>query len=442
MARLGSDKRPLILRVQTQGRAQEVLAVCQDHGWKAIVGIEPGKSENISDLERLLDPLPPARAEAKIGNNDPCTCGSGKKYKRCCMNNKSGEAGKEMNSSKGYLRKDKPPISRLALSRFCEELKEHPALLKKTKKKLAAKLPEVNFDDFPSGRWDSRKLREMSTEDIIAKLRSFDVMFDEDVFKKRARQYISAIRLADDHYYPRDDTDLGRDEDFIWLAVVELWKRIIPDRINVEMLDDAMQEGYSLLHKKDYPGGMREWQTAWEMIKTLIPAHIKSVDGADEFLPEPLTQSIHGWCGDFAMELYNARMYEQRIALCHEFCLRFSDSEAEIQVMLRAEAESYAELGNYDTAEKIFKALTDRFPHVIWGYVGWGDIYWLSRHSKRTSPDYDKAKSIYGMGLERCTEEADIIHERIDNLMRESGERKAFQGVRNFIRKILCKNYE
>ncbi|RJQ54880.1 MAG: hypothetical protein C4530_16565 [Desulfobacteraceae bacterium] len=23
---------------------------------------------------------------AKIGRNDPCPCGSGKKYKRCCLN--------------------------------------------------------------------------------------------------------------------------------------------------------------------------------------------------------------------------------------------------------------------------------------------------------------------------------------------------------------------
>ena len=27
----------------------------------------------------------PARGAHKIGNNDPCPCGSGKKYKNCCM---------------------------------------------------------------------------------------------------------------------------------------------------------------------------------------------------------------------------------------------------------------------------------------------------------------------------------------------------------------------
>lgn len=29
----------------------------------------------------------PYRAEHKIGRNDPCPCGSGKKYKKCCGKN-------------------------------------------------------------------------------------------------------------------------------------------------------------------------------------------------------------------------------------------------------------------------------------------------------------------------------------------------------------------
>ena len=28
------------------------------------------------------------RTEKKVGRNDPCPCGSGKKYKHCCMNQK------------------------------------------------------------------------------------------------------------------------------------------------------------------------------------------------------------------------------------------------------------------------------------------------------------------------------------------------------------------
>ncbi|MCF8237763.1 MAG: SEC-C domain-containing protein [Saprospiraceae bacterium] len=28
----------------------------------------------------------PIKAEPKIGRNEPCPCGSGKKYKKCCLN--------------------------------------------------------------------------------------------------------------------------------------------------------------------------------------------------------------------------------------------------------------------------------------------------------------------------------------------------------------------
>ncbi|RYZ84342.1 MAG: DUF1186 domain-containing protein, partial [Proteobacteria bacterium] len=28
----------------------------------------------------------PIRNPVKIGRNDPCPCGSGKKYKKCCLN--------------------------------------------------------------------------------------------------------------------------------------------------------------------------------------------------------------------------------------------------------------------------------------------------------------------------------------------------------------------
>jgi uncharacterized protein YecA (UPF0149 family) len=28
--------------------------------------------------------LKPIKAELKVGRNDPCPCGSGKKYKKCC----------------------------------------------------------------------------------------------------------------------------------------------------------------------------------------------------------------------------------------------------------------------------------------------------------------------------------------------------------------------
>jgi len=81
MGNLGSEKRPAVARVKSQKRAEEILSICSKHGWKVIVGVEPNKPEDISDVERLLNPPEAAKAQVKTGRNDPCPCGSGKKYK-------------------------------------------------------------------------------------------------------------------------------------------------------------------------------------------------------------------------------------------------------------------------------------------------------------------------------------------------------------------------
>jgi hypothetical protein len=54
MAKLGTKQRPAIVRVRTEARAKEVASVFNEHGWQFILGIEPDKPENISDLKRLL----------------------------------------------------------------------------------------------------------------------------------------------------------------------------------------------------------------------------------------------------------------------------------------------------------------------------------------------------------------------------------------------------
>jgi hypothetical protein len=51
MAKLGSHKKPAVARVGTEARAQEILRICNENGWQVIVGIEPDKPENISDVK-------------------------------------------------------------------------------------------------------------------------------------------------------------------------------------------------------------------------------------------------------------------------------------------------------------------------------------------------------------------------------------------------------
>jgi SWIM/SEC-C metal-binding protein len=82
--KLGTERKPAAVRVQTEERLKEVAAIFEEHGWEYTIELEPDEPEDIVDLERLLNPPQPKTADKKVGRNDPCPCGSGKKYKKCC----------------------------------------------------------------------------------------------------------------------------------------------------------------------------------------------------------------------------------------------------------------------------------------------------------------------------------------------------------------------
>ena len=84
IAKLGSKKNPAAVNVQTEERVKELKSVFEKNGWKYTIGLEPDKPEDINDLEILLNPLETKIAEKKVGRNEACPCGSGKKYKKCC----------------------------------------------------------------------------------------------------------------------------------------------------------------------------------------------------------------------------------------------------------------------------------------------------------------------------------------------------------------------
>jgi uncharacterized protein YchJ len=293
----------------------------------------------------------------KIGRNDPCPCGSGKKYKHCCLGSKVNTINRATSKS------EVPAMSPLAIMRFQQKLQDNPKQLELIGKEIEKKYSgdkDINFKDFILRGWNPDKVRKMSTSEIIQKLESMNVDFETERFKKQAQNYISAIELAEDHYYTQNFNAQGQDEDFIWLAIIELWNRIIPEKYNVEMIDDSIQDGYEDIEDRNYRDGIEKWEKAWNMIISIVPPHIKSVEDVDKFIPV-LTQNIFNWCQDFEVELGNAgteddSFYLKRIKYCQDFCRIFPNSnESIIKNMRRAEAESYTELKDRETANKLFK---------------------------------------------------------------------------------------
>jgi SWIM/SEC-C metal-binding protein len=92
MAKLGSKKRPITVRVQSEEKAMYIAEKCTENGWTFLIGLEEDETEDITDFERMVNPsasIPPRQINqpiqsTKIERNTPCPCGSGKKYKKCC----------------------------------------------------------------------------------------------------------------------------------------------------------------------------------------------------------------------------------------------------------------------------------------------------------------------------------------------------------------------
>jgi SWIM/SEC-C metal-binding protein len=74
------------VRVESEDRAHEIIAICRAHDWELIVGVEPDEPEDITDVLKLLHPERfTVRVEPTAGRNEQCPCGSGRKYKKCCL---------------------------------------------------------------------------------------------------------------------------------------------------------------------------------------------------------------------------------------------------------------------------------------------------------------------------------------------------------------------
>jgi hypothetical protein len=311
----------------------------------------------------------------KIGRNAACPCGSGKKYKKCCMDNK--DAG--LPQPKGIRRH----------------------------------------------HWSLEEIDSFSTVEIVSKLRAFGVSFETTQFLEGVKKFYSGEELAAHWWKEHPVTATGFDEDFLWLAAIILWNRLAPEVPSSERLNDMMQQGYKLLEK----GGTRKnvieacniWLEVWELLKPRFKADMKSVEVAERIFNG--LQSLHNWSQDFEIELHNAGLedpsfFEKRIQYCREFCDFFPDSgELLIHNMKRAEAEAHFALGREAEGDRLFEALIDRFPENAWGYIGWGDVYaWPIKDKLQ---DKERAERIYKMGLNSNVKDKGDILDRLKDLEKE-----------------------
>jgi SWIM/SEC-C metal-binding protein len=80
----GTAEAPLSLSVHTEEKKQQLLAVAQQENIVVEITVDPEQEERLEQLDVYLQKPETKRQVNTTKRNDPCPCGSGKKYKKCC----------------------------------------------------------------------------------------------------------------------------------------------------------------------------------------------------------------------------------------------------------------------------------------------------------------------------------------------------------------------
>ncbi|ACA87600.1 PBPRA1643 family SWIM/SEC-C metal-binding motif protein [Shewanella woodyi] len=83
-SKLGTSDNPLNLVVNSEARKAEIEALLSSHELTANIEINPEAKENTLELDGVLNKPQTTRFDKKPNRNEPCPCGSGNKFKKCC----------------------------------------------------------------------------------------------------------------------------------------------------------------------------------------------------------------------------------------------------------------------------------------------------------------------------------------------------------------------
>ena len=242
--------------------------------------------------------------------------------------------------------------------------------------------------DWPT-RSDAAKL---SDEQLLEKLQGFGQEVDRAELERLCEGALSAEEVA------RSLLDrcgagarAGRPhEDWIWLCLLELWRRWWPERVCVEFLGDKIQAGYDALERREAASAAAIWLGAWSDVLRLCD--LTGIDSIGEFDGRfSMYQSLFNWSQDLEDALWNAgredpELLRARIAVCEEALRRFPDEdELMVENRRRAVAESYFELGETDKAEALFGRWLAADPRWGWGWIGWADLHFFTNNRPKDS---------------------------------------------------------
>ena len=82
--KLGSVNSPLTLIVNSVQRKVEIEKILVENSLVANIETDANQQENIIELDAILNKPTTQTVIRTLSRNEPCNCGSGKKFKKCC----------------------------------------------------------------------------------------------------------------------------------------------------------------------------------------------------------------------------------------------------------------------------------------------------------------------------------------------------------------------
>ncbi len=367
-------------------------------------------------------------AVAKIGRNDPCPCGSGKKFKKCCIDKPAyrSPAVQSLGQSGGISASRREGMLSSRSSRAIEELitrMANPMDLFGGPVPISRRERRLTATRGGEARWTEDAVRVMSNAEIFSHLRALGIESSEESFWAMAVSGDSSERLFEETWGTRWNEATDDDALFAWLAMDVLWERLVPDRVRIEDVDRRIGAGYELLEQERRAAALETWWEAWEKLKVWLgDKPVRTFDHIDDLARDGLTDFFINWIWDCDEALSNAMEGDstwanRRLELFDDLRNRLVDEGGSNAVNLaRACGESLFALRRKDEGDACFAALIEQFPDNVWGYIGWADEYnpIFARH-----PDYadkERAREIYRRGLERTSAEQEDVILRLERL--------------------------
>lgn len=350
----------------------------------------------------------------KIGRNDPCPCGSGKKFKKCCIDKPEykwqppeptpsreldWDTGREI--EKLFARADQIGAAG-----------KRGARTSKGRRKASVGLKTS------TPRWTFGKLDAMSTAEIVQQLDEFGISVEESDLAEQL-EFMDTLDEIRTRYVDEERLPSGMDTDFLWLAFFTLAQRLRPDKPLLEHISFWMDDGYSL-QDVDVAKACDKWWQVWTFILGWAKQkNVRSIEVLDEWYVDVMGQYVTHWMADFDEALHNLGLHEpeymtKRLEFVRSAQVQFVESEAShLFDWSRAEAECLFRLNDAKAGDTAYARLVDRFPDEGFAYIGWGDEHSPMFAAAPESIDAERALEIYQMGLEHGTVDDDEIRDRI-----------------------------